>query len=199
VSNPVTQCADSEGSVIKRHYFIGDDLNVVASVEQELLSTGIDAQRIHALSLDDTDAEQHQLHDVHSLMNKNLVHSAETGAPIGLVAAIGAIAVGQFSGLAATVGWLPFVFLAIVLLGIFAWEGGLIGIQLPNSRFRRFEKALCAGAPIFFVDVDAAEEGAMQGILTAHPQLRPAGTGSSSPRWLVGIQHSARRFFQWAP
>jgi len=184
---------------MKRHYFIGDDLNVVATVERALLSTGIDPERIHVLSLDDADAEQRQLHDVQSLMKKDVVHSAEIGALIGLAAAIAAISVGQFSGLASTVGWLPFVFLAIVLLGFFTWEGGLVGIQLPNSRFRRFEKALRAGAHIFFVDVDSAEAAAMQQILSAHPQLRPAGTGSPSPRWLVGIQHGARRFFQWAP
>jgi hypothetical protein len=133
---------------MKRHYFIGDDLNVVATVERALLSTGIDPERIHVLSLDDADAEQRQLHDVQSLMKKDVVHSAEIGALIGLAAAIAAISVGQFSGLASTVGWLPFVFLAIVLLGFFTWEGGLVGIQLPNSRFRRFEKKLYVPARI---------------------------------------------------
>lgn len=199
VSNRPTQCADNEDSIMKRHYFISDDLSVVATVERDLLSAGVAAERIHVLSLDDADAEQHQLHDVQSLMKKDVVHSAEIGALVGLAAATAAIAIGQFSGLVATVGWVPFICLAIVLLGFFTWEGGLIGIQMPNARFRRFEAALRAGAHVFFVDVSSAEEAAMLKVLSAYPQLRPAGTGSSSPRWLLGVQQSAHRFFQWAP
>ena len=184
---------------MKRHYFIGDDLNVVAAVERALMAKGIAAEQIHVLSLNDADAEQRNLHDVQSLMKKDVIHSAEIGALIGLAASIAAIAVAHLTGLAAKVGWVPFVFLAIVLLGFFTWEGGLIGIQLPNSRFRRFEKALRAGEHVFFVDVDSSQESHVQQVLAAHPQLRPAGTGSSSPRWLVGLQQNARRFSQWAP
>ncbi len=184
---------------MKRHYFIGDDLNVVAAVERALMAKGIAAEQIHVLSLNDADAEQRNLHDVQSLMKKDVIHSAEIGALMGLAASIVAIATAHLTGLAAKLGWVPFVFLAIVLLGFFTWEGGLIGIQLPNSRFRRFEKALRAGEHVFFVDVDSAQEPHVLQVLAAHPQLRPAGTGSSSPRWLVGLQQNARRFSHWAP
>ncbi len=184
---------------MKRHYFIGDDLSVVAAVERALMARGIAAEQIHVLSLDDADAEQRQLHDVQSLMKKDVIHSAEIGALIGLAASVAAIVGAHLSGLAAQVGWVPFVFLAIVLLGFFTWEGGLIGMHLPNSRFRRFEKALRAGEHVFFVDVNSAEEADVRDVLAAHPQLRPAGTGSSSPRWLVGLQQNARRFSEWAP
>ena len=184
---------------MKRHYFIGDDLNVVAVVERELLTNGIAAEQIHVLSLNDADAEQRELHDVQSLMKRDVIHSAEIGALIGLAASFAALLGAHFSGLATKVGWLPFLFLAIVLFGFFTWEGGLIGIQLPNSRFRRFEKALRAGAHVFFVDVDSTEEDALRRVLAAHPQLRPAGTGTALPRWLVGLQHNTQRFFHWAP
>jgi hypothetical protein len=184
---------------MKRYYFIGDDLNDVAAAERALLSKGVGAEQIHVLSLDDADAERRQLHDVQSLMKRDVIHSAEIGALVGLAASILAIAIAQVSGLAAKVGWVPFVFLAVVLLGFFTWEGGLIGIQLPNSRFRRFEKALRAGEHVFFVDVDGAEVDRLREVMAAHASLRPAGTGSSSPRWLVGLQQNARKFSQWAP
>ncbi len=145
---------------MKRHYFIGDDLNVIAAVERALMAKGIAAEQIHVLSLNDADAEQRQLHDVQSLMKKDVIHSAEIGALFGLVASISVIAIAHFTGVAAKVGWVPFVFLAIVLLGFFTWEGGLIGIQLPNSRFRRFEKALRAGEHVFFVDVEGSRRTA---------------------------------------
>jgi hypothetical protein len=184
---------------MKRYYFIGDDLNVIASVERELLAQGLAGEQIHVLSLDDANAEQRQLHDVQSLMKKDVIRSAEIGALLGLAASALAIVIAHVSGIAAKLGWWPFVFLAIVLLGFCTWEGGLIGIQVPNSRFRRFEKALRAGEHIFFVDVEDGRDGTVQRVLAAYPQMRPAGTGSSSPRWLVGLQSNARRFFQWAP
>jgi len=184
---------------MKRHYFIGDDLNVVAMVEKDLLANGVAAEQIHVLSLNDADAETRQLHDVQSLMKKDVIHSAEIGALLGLAASALAIVVAHLTGVAAKIGWVPFVFLAIVLLGFFTWEGGLIGIQMPNSRFRRFEKALRAGEHVLFVDVDDSQDSRVQHIMGHHPQMRPAGTGSSSPRWLVGLQSNARRFFEWAP
>ena len=151
------------------------------------------------LSLNDADAEQRHLHDVQSLMKKDVIHSAEIGALFGLVASIAAIAVAHLSGLAAKVGWVPFVFLAIVLLGFFTWEGGLIGIQTPNSRFRRFEKALRAGEHVFFVDVDSAQEPHVKRVLACasasaarrHRLVVAAMVGRSAAE--------ARRFSQWAP
>jgi len=184
---------------MKRHYFIGDDLSVIAKVERELRAQGIPGEQIHTLSLDDADAEQRQLNDVQSLMKRDVIHATEIGAMIGLAASVLALVVAHMTGIAERVGWIPFVFLAIVLLGFFTWEGGLIGIQSPNSRFRRFEKALRAGEHVFFVDVEDGEEATVRRVIGQHEQMRPAGTGSSSPRWLVGLQSSARRFFQWAP
>lgn len=184
---------------MKRRFFIGDDLGAVGAVERELLGRAIAAEKIHVLSLDDTDAERRHLHDVQSLMKRDVIHSTEIGALIGLAVSVVAIVAAQLSGLVAQVGWVPFVFLAIVLLGFFTWEGGLIGIQLPNSRFRRFENALRSGRHIVFVDVDPADEDALHDVMRAHPELRAAGTGSSSPRWLIGFQQNVRRFSQWAP
>jgi len=184
---------------MKRHYFIADDLGVAAAVEQELTSQGIAAEKMHVLSLDDAGAERRHLHDVQSLMKRDVIHSTEIGALVGLAASIVAIVAAQLSGLADKVGWVPFVFLAIVVLGFFTWEGGLIGIQLPNSRFRRFESALRAGKHVIFVDVDPAEEPRLLEVASSHAHLRAAGTGSSSPRWLVSLQRSARRFLEWAP
>jgi hypothetical protein len=184
---------------MKRHFFIVDELDAVAALERELTARGVASEKIHVLSLNDVDTERRQLHDVQSLMKRDVIHSTEIGALVGLAASIVAIAAAQVTGLAERVGWVPFVFLAIVLLGFFTWEGGLWGIQVPNSRFRRFENALRAGQHIFFVDVESRDEDTLRSVLKAHPELREAGTGSSSPRWLVGFQQNVRRFMRWAP
>ena len=58
------------------------------------------------------------MHDVLSIMKKDVVRSAEWGAMIGVLAAALTLAIAYVSGLTRSVGWLPFVFLAVVLLGI---------------------------------------------------------------------------------
>ena len=57
---------------MKRYYFIGDDLGTVAAVERQLLERDVAAEKIHVLSLDDTDAERRHLHDVQSLMKRDV-------------------------------------------------------------------------------------------------------------------------------
>ncbi len=78
-----------------------------------------------------------------SLMKKDIVHSATCAAVAGLSAAALVLAIAYFAGWTETaVGWIPFIFLAVILLGFFTWEGRLLGIQKPNHHFRHFEKAL---------------------------------------------------------
>ena len=57
---------------------------------------------------------------------------------LGAIAASVVLLVSHLSGIAAQVGWVPFIFLAIVAFGFTTWEAGFIGMQAPNSHFRRF-------------------------------------------------------------
>jgi hypothetical protein len=102
--------------------------------------------------------------------------------------------VTSYSDWTATYSWVPFIFLAIVLLGFSAWLGGLYGIQEPHRDFKRFETQLQAGKHVFVVDVDANQEGALDTVTKAHPRLILAGTGKASPRWLVMGQHNIKKF-----
>ncbi len=140
---------------MKRYYFIGDDLN-----DRRHSRTGADRQGRRRGT--DSRAESRRCRRRTAPAARCAVADEARRHPLRrnrradwTGASIAAIAIAQVTGVAAKVGWVPFVFLAIVLLGFFTWEGGLIGIQLPNSRFRRFEKALRAGEHVFFVDVDA--------------------------------------------
>src|SRR5262245_37423847 len=109
---------------MQRHYFISDDLDDIAAIERELESAGVTAEQIHVLSNDDGGTESRNLHDVQSLMKKDVVRSMEWGALVGVIAAALALVLPHAFGLTKTVGWIPFVFLAVVLLGFFTWEGG---------------------------------------------------------------------------
>ncbi len=184
---------------MKRFYFISDDLDDLEAVETELEADGIATEQIHVLSLDDAEVEAHHLHQVQAFMKKDVVHSAEIGALIGLVVSAAALIVVYLAGWYEVIGWVPFIFLAVILLGFCTWEGGLIGIHMPNSHFRGFQRALQQGRHILFVDIDPEEEPVLKSTLARHPKLESAGTGSSSPRWIIHLQRRARDFAHWAP
>ena len=143
---------------VLRHYFISDDLDDLEKVEEELESRGVDTPQIHVLSLDDGATENHvHLHDVTSFMKSDVIRSGEWGLAIGVVGAALVLLVAYFMDWTNTVaGWIPFIFLSIVVLGFCTWEGGFIGIQRANKHFERFEKVLDEGKHVFFVDQDSS-------------------------------------------
>jgi fumarate reductase subunit D len=184
---------------MKRFYFINSNLDELEVVERELEAAGIATEQIHVLSLDEAEVGKHKLHEVQEFLKKDVIHSGELGALIGLVLAIIALVTAYLLGLHLTLGWFPIIVLGIAILGFCTWEGGLFGIQVPNSNFRRYMKALKHGKHILFVDVDDGEERIMRDVLKRHPRVHAAGTGQSSPRWIIAWQQRARRFLEWAP
>jgi hypothetical protein len=125
-----------------------------------------------------------------------MISSATVGALVGVGAAALALLVPYYAGWTeAAAGWIPYVFLAIVLLGFFAWEGGLIGIQRSNRNFKRFEGELNAGRHLFFVDLEPGQDELLKGMLKAHPGARLAGEGAAAPRWVVFSQYRLKRLF----
>ncbi|MDX1625879.1 MAG: NAD/FAD-utilizing enzyme, partial [Wenzhouxiangellaceae bacterium] len=141
---------------LKRHFYVSDDLDDLERFEEELEELDIVTPQIHLLTLDDGNAaHHHNLHEVSSLMKTDVVHSTLVGAVVGLCAAALALVIAYLFGWTDSgAGWLPFIFLAIILLGFFTWQGGLWGIENPNTHFKDFEEALRKGKHIFFVDLE---------------------------------------------
>lgn len=171
---------------MQRHYYISDDLNDLEAVERELEQSGISSPQLHVLSENDAEVEKHHLHAIEAVLKQDVVHSTQLGAAIGIISAvliIGITYVMQWH--TAATGWLPSGFLAVVVLGFCTWIGGLIGIQIPNYQFKRFQALLKQGKHVFFVDVDANQFDVMSKVIEGHASLIPAGTGDATPTWVV--------------
>lgn len=180
---------------MNRHYYISDNLDDLETLENELEASGISTEQIHVLSDKDADVEQHHLHDVSSVMKQDIVHSGKIGSLIGLALAALVVLLAWLNDWADTpAGWIPFVFLAAVLLGFSVWEGSLFGLQKPNSAFQQFADKLHEGKHLFFVDVKPAQEPLLNQIVAHHPRLELAGTGSASPNWAIALQHHWNQF-----
>jgi hypothetical protein len=184
---------------MKRYFFLEDNLDDLELIERKLIARGFSRPQIHVLSRDDAGVNGRYVNDVHPLLRQDTIHSGEIGALIGLGIAVLSVAIAWLSGMPETIGWAPFLMLSLVLLGFFTWEGGLFGIQMPNSRYRHFDEALHAGKHLLVVDVDQGQEYTLQQVLDAHPQVKAAGTGVASPRWLLRWQERWSQFVQWAP
>ena len=173
-----------------RHYFISDSLDDLEVFEEQLEAAGVSTPHIHVLSSNDADVEKHShLNQVQSFMKSDLVHSTTRGAIVGIAAFVLVLAVAYFAGWTETAaGWMPFIFLAVILLGFCTWEGGFSGLQKPNHNFVRFEQALKDGKHIFFVDLEPSQEAILEKLLKAHPRVELAGTGVSAQHWIVALR-----------
>lgn len=187
---------------LTRHFYIGSDLDELEQLERELEARGIVTPQIHVLTLDDSGAERHRnLHEVTSLMKKDLVQSTLIGAGLGLAGAALVLLIAALADwTSSAAGWIPWLFLAVIVCGFCTWEGGLWGIQQPNAQFRRFEDAMRRGRHVFFVDVDRGQRETLEATVAEHPGLVAAGTGAGAPAWIVSGQLWFKRvFFETLP
>ena len=185
---------------MKRHFYISDNLDDLEAVEHELEYQGIATPQIHVLSQNDADVQRHHLHEVEAVLKKDVVHSMELGAIVGVIAAAVVLVVAYFAGWTeSAAGWIPFIFLAIVVLGFCTWEGGLFGIQEPHYQFKQFQDALKEGKHVFFVDVAEQQETILACIVDAHPTLEAAGEAESTPEWIVKWQTNWQGFVKTMP
>lgn len=181
----------------KRHFFVSDDLDDLASIEHELDAAGVLTPQMHVLTLDASGAAEHKdLHEVTSLMRRDLVHSTLFGAGIGVIgAALVLLLAGLLGWTGTAAGWMPWIFLAVIVLGFCTWEGGLWGIQEPHVQFRRFEEVIRSGRHVLFVDVEPNQKDILDAAIGRHPRLEPAGEATGAPHWMYQLQVRFRRLF----
>lgn len=184
---------------MKRQYFISDNLKDLEAVEQELLEKGITRPQIHVLSNSDSELEKHHLHPVAEVMKTDVVNSGLWGLGIGLCGALLVIGATLIMGWAGTVGWTPFVFLALIILGFCTWEGGFLGFQEKNRRFKRFEDTIRDNRHVLLVDVGEGQESVLDDVVERHPHLAPAGEGEPTPGWVIVGEHQLREIIRWGP
>lgn len=185
---------------MKRNFYISDNLDDLELVAQELENNGVLSPQFHVLSQNDADVEHHKLNQVEAVLKKDVVHSMQRGAVIGVIAALLVLLVAYLAGWTATAaGWMPFIFLAVIVLGFCTWEGGLFGIQEPHYQFKQFQDALNEGKHVFFVDISTDQEPTLNRIISSHPDLKPAGEGDSSPEWVIEWQKNWQGFVKTMP
>jgi hypothetical protein len=185
---------------LQRYFYISNDLDDLATLEQELKDNGIATPQIHILSQNDADVEHHKLNEVEAVLKKDVVHSMKKGAVIGIAFSAAMLALAYLAGwTASAAGWMPAIFLSVIILGFCTWEGGLFGIQEPHHQFKRFDKALKQGKHVFFVDINQQQEQTLNLLVKKHTSLKRAGKGEATPEWVVNWQTNWKGFVKSMP
>lgn len=185
---------------MERQYFVSEDLDELTVIQAQLQELGLSEAQIHVLSENDRDVGQHRLHDVNSLMKRDVLHSWQIGAIVGFFVAMLVLLSAYFTGATqSSAGWIPFLFLAVVAFGFCVWEGGLFGLRKPNVHFQRFQSELDQGKHVFFVEIDESHEAALKSVLSKHPNLHPLGSGQATPLWVIGWKNKWRNFVETMP
>ena len=187
---------------MNRYYYISDNLKDLESVQTELKERGIESPQLHLYTRDDMSAEVDSLnlHEVTDFTKRDIIRSGFIGFGIGVVAATLVLALFYFLGWTKfAAGWVPAIFLALIVLGFATWVGGLRGIQEPNHEFTQFKDAINEGKHIFFIDVDPDQEDILKEVTAKHPQLEFAGDGNAAPGWLVHGQANFQKFVKAMP
>ena len=184
---------------MKRHYFISDNLDDLETVERELQDSGIRLPQIHVLSNSESELAEHHLHTVGDFMKTDVINSGLWGLGIGLCGALLIVGTTLLMGWADSIGWIPFLFLSLIVLGFCTWEGGFLGFQEKNRRFRRFDEIVRNNRHVLLVDVAEEQEDVLTDVVARHPQLAPAGEGEPAPGWVIIGEQQLRDFVRWGP
>lgn len=171
-----------------RHYYLSDDLTALESVSEHLVQAGLAGEQVHVLSEADNEAARHHVNAVNSLSKSDIIRSGLIGAGVGAILAALILLAGVFFGAKGIEGWLPFVFLAVVVFGFCTWEGGFRGIQVRNTEFRRFDDLLKLGKHVLIVDIDAEDEIKVNRVVGDQAQLPKAGQDETPYTWIISSQ-----------
>ena len=163
----------------KRLYFLIADTPNAHQIVNDLLIARIDDSHIHVMANDDIALGN--LPKATLLQTSDIVHGIESGLVIGGIT-------GLIGGVVATIslsmgGMFGAVVLVSVLCGalIGSWVASMIGSDVPNSRLKKFEKALANGKILLMVDVPNERVEEITRRVENHHRVHKAGVEPTIP------------------
>jgi hypothetical protein len=165
----------------RRLYFLVPNLKIATNVVDELLLARIEERHIHVIAKRGTplgdlpEASFVQKSDFMPAVERAVALGGASGTLAGLVAL--ALAPGiVVAGGAVLLGS------AIAGVGVGAWLGGMVGMNVGNSRLKAFEDAIERGELLILVDVPFAKvDEIIERVKKHHPKAEPEGTEPTIP------------------
>ncbi len=164
---------------MQRLYFLLPNLETAHTVVNELLLARIEERHMHVIAREGTpmedlpEASLMQKSDFIPAMQRGVALGGATGALAGLVAmAIPGLVIA--GGLVLAMG--------ISGAGMGAWLGGMIGLDVENTRLKKFEQAINNGEILMLVDVPKDRVEKIEELVKKHhPEADLEGTEPRIP------------------
>ena len=153
---------------MKHLYVMSKDFDELEKFHDELIDEGFSDSRIHAWTDDEAEAENHRILAVNPFNKTNIVRMTIRGAILGVCLSSLLLVAHFYWGLSHPIGTVPFIFGALVLLGLSTWEGGLIGIHLANEKFKHLEEKIHSGNHLLIVDYADTQESSIRKNMQRH-------------------------------
>jgi hypothetical protein len=166
---------------MKRLYFLVPNVQSAETIVDDLLLARIEERHMHVLAKRGTplkalpEASLMQKSDFVPAVQRGLGLGGATGTLAGLVAVslppAGPVIAGGIILASALAG-----------AGIGAWLGGMVGMNVPNTRLKRFEKAIEHGELLVMVDVPRERVDEITALVKQkHPDADVKGTEPTIP------------------
>jgi len=163
---------------MRRLYFLIPTVDSAKTIVDELLLARIEERHIHIAAADHHALIVANLPEANLLQESDFVPAVERGLAVGgatgILAGIAAIAI---PGVGLALGGGAILGIGLAGAGLGAWVSGMIGISIPSSRLKDFEKAISEGELLMMVDVPKASvEKITELVRSHHPEAHIEGT-----------------------
>jgi hypothetical protein len=165
----------------RRLYFLVPNLEIATKVVEDLLLARIEERHIHVIAKRGTplgdlpEASLLQKTDFLPAVERAVALGGATGTLAGLVALAlvpGVVVAGGAVLLAS----------ALAGAGVGAWLGGMVGMNVGNTRLQAFEAAIERGELLILVDVPFAKvDEITERVKSRHPEAELEGTEPTVP------------------
>jgi len=167
--------------MMRRIYFLVPDIAITKRIVDELLMARIEERHIHVIAKRGTPLED--LPEASLLQKSDFIPAVERGLAIGgttgMLAGLVAIALPATAPVIA-----GGVLLATTLggAGVGAWLGGMVGMNVGNTRTKQFEDAIEAGHFLVLADVPPNRVEEIEACVKQHlPTVEIEGTEPRIP------------------
>ena len=164
-----------------RMYVTLPDLASAKQLANDLLLARIEDRHMHFLARRGTDLGE--LHEASYLQKTDAVHGAFTGMVMGgAVGVIVGILLVYFPPGGASIQLVAVLIAALVGAFLGIWIAGMMGLQVPNTQLRGFERELSDGKILLMLDVPASRFEELRGIIArTHPEAADRGAEPMVP------------------
>jgi hypothetical protein len=164
-----------------RMYVTLPDLESAKRLCNDLLLARIEDRHMHFLAARGTPLGD--LHEASYLHKSDAVHAAFVGLVVGgVLGVVIGLALVHFPPGGMNMELVAVLIAALVGAGLGAWVASMVGLQVPNSRLKGFDKELEDGKILLMLDVPSSRYEEVRAVIArTHPEAMDRGNEPTVP------------------